>query len=179
LKRRQLLAPFLFCAIFVPNLNGDFFKMRQARRISGITAVCLGIGMYLGLQLQSLWYCFLLLILVLAGFHFMFKGRFPGQLLESLVILIFGPLFVLYMFGIAANCGTYIFRQVGVVVDPGVIVGILIIIFLAASVYIGVNHFRNREIDRFELQGAEREPVIPDHLGEGEQEENINDDDFV
>ena len=153
--------------------------MRQVRRISGIIAVCLGIGMYFGLQLQSFWYCFLLLILVLAGIHFMLWGRFPGQLLESLVIFIFGPFFVMYMIGIVMDCSSYIFEQAVSEIGYGLIATILIIVVLAVSLYIGVNHFRNREIDRFQLQGAEREPVIPDQLDENEHEGNINDENFV
>jgi len=133
----------------------------KMNRLLAICIILMGIGMYGGVYLQPLLNSILSLMLVMAGLYYIFHRRFSRQLWRNFLILLIGPIFVCCLIGLVLGNGSRILGGFSEI-DPIWVIVVVVLLMLSAFTYIFWQHHRQRQVDRYHLQGAEREPVLPE-----------------
>jgi len=107
----------------------------------------------------------------------MFRGKFPRQLGIYFFILLFGPVLVCSFLGLVFTNGNPIWEGLSNV-DPIWIIGTMGLLILSTFIYVRRQQHRGHRVDHYQLQGAEREPVLPEprHDFDHELNNNANDE---
>jgi Ca2+/Na+ antiporter len=146
------------------------------RRFVSIFAVLIGIGMYLGIDVGPLLSAIALMMIMLAGVFYMFSRKVSSVFIESILILLFGPVFVVCLIQLVLGFLGQLFVSIGGAIDPSSILVILLLLMFLAFAIVMWERRRGHQIDRYQIQGAEREPIIPEayhqiHHEGGQQED--------
>ena len=130
------------------------------RRFMIIFSMVIGFGLLFGLG-QSIWTHILALIIMLIGVLYMFTGRVLPQFVETFLILLFVPLFVIFLFNLIKQFfgSGGLNPQINIPLWP-FIVGAFLLSFLAAFYVFRIRR-QNQRLGSSENQGSEREPVVP------------------
>ena len=126
-----------------------------------VFSILIGFSLLLGFDSFSVWTGLLLLIILFIGVLYMFTGKVLPQFIETFLIVLFIPLSVIYIYNLISQFiqSTSVNSQLSINVWPFLRV-ILFLMFLAFLYVLSIRR-QNQRLDRFRLQGSEREPVVP------------------
>lgn len=138
-------------------------------------AILIGLGNFVGVYLQPLLNGILILMILIAGLFYMFRARLPRWFWRNFLIMLVGPIIVYCLLGVFMGHKSWLFPSTGVI-DPFWVTALLVALMLLASGYVIYRH-RSHQIDSYQLQGAEREPVLPGPRQELDSSYNARDKD--
>lgn len=127
------------------------------RRFMIIFSIVIGFGLLFGSDGYAGWTNLLGLIIMLIGVFYMFTRRVLPQLVETLLIVLFVPMLVIYLYYFITN----LFRShlsnpnMDISLWPFLVIAFLLSFF--ASLYVIRIRRQNQRLE----QGSEREPVVP------------------
>ena len=131
------------------------------RRFLIIFSVLIAVGIRLGIDFYSLLGGLLLILIVAAGFMYMFTHKLVPQLLECFIILLFVPPLVLIAIYYVENFIRQLISGAPIDANPFPVFIILLLLMILAFIYVFRTRLRNRRVESQHLQGAEREPILP------------------
>jgi len=168
------MMPFFYvchiCAIKKGRVSPNFGLLEVImRRFMIIFSIIIGISLLFGPDGFSVWTHILALLIMLIGVLYMFTGRILPQFVETLLIVLVVPLFVIYLYSFTAQFIRSLSLNPQIDVSPWPILIIVFLLMFCASLYILHIRRQNQRLNRPRTPGSEREPVIPNYPTQNDQ----------